>query len=258
MSVQLVKQVMQTPVPSGQRFVLVCLAMHVDSKNEGKGAYPSITTIVHQTGISRRSVISHIKYLETHGYIKVKRGRDEMGHKALNHYFLTLGAKSALGSSNDSATTAPSHVQITSVDSATHVQNLQIDSATVALNQGVNKKLNQERTRSSNSGAGRMCELYQSHISYLTEPMSETIKFFSDDHPNLTEENITYAFNEATKANARNWKFVEAVLTRIAAGGSMEKPRNGFNGNGVSQTQSENNIADRAVGTPSPFLQRRT
>jgi biotin operon repressor len=254
MSIEVVKQAMTTPLPPGQRFVLVCLATHLDFKRPDKGAYPSMALIAKETGISRRSVVSHIQYLQDHGYIRVKRGRDENGRKAVNHYYLTLGATTAHGSTNGSATIAPS-------PSAIHVQPLHIGSAAIALKQTVNKKLKQteEKVNQKEYPIWFRTLLEVDTIKGET-PVSEID--FDKANEWATEKSMP---NEALESAANyidsNWrgglkKRVKVLATFYNAAIKEQKwstNSNGFNGSRVSQTNT-NNAAARPIGAPSPLL----
>ena len=254
MSVRLAQQAMNTDIPPGQRFVLVCLALRVNSKKEEKGTWPSMTTIVQETGISRRSVVSHIQWLQNHGHIKVIRGRDENGRKTVNRYILTLSATVAHGSSNDSAVVAPSPCAI-------HVQKLQVGSAVVALKQEENRKLKQEEEKLTQKEK-------DFPVWFKTLLGVDTVKGESP----VTEKDFKPASSWANK------KFIpEECLERAAnyvdsdwRGGLKKRIKvlatfynaaikeygwsknNGFNGNRVPKTSAD---ADFIPGvTPSPLL----
>lgn len=63
-----------------------CIVRHV---NQQAGiAFPSISTLSNKSGMSKGTVINHMKKLEALGLIRVERSKKEDGSNASNHYYL--------------------------------------------------------------------------------------------------------------------------------------------------------------------------
>ena len=76
MSVHVSRQVWQhsRPRPTA-KYVLLCIADH--AHDDGTGAYPSVTRIATETGLSRRAVINLIAELERDRYLDVRRAKGD-------------------------------------------------------------------------------------------------------------------------------------------------------------------------------------
>lgn len=189
-------------IPSGPKFVLVALC---NRANEDTGeCWPGLSTVAKNCGMGRRTVERHIQALAELGLIAITARATDSGGQTSNLYRII---------SDGVAKLAPPPRQIGVAPPAKLAY------------QETKVKETKVETTTATTGAGLMVQLFQTHIAYITDPMSQTIRRFSDQFPNLSAEDIEYAFNEATESNARNWKFVAAILTRIGNGGSREKPQ---------------------------------
>lgn len=259
MSVRVIDQAFATDIPTGPRFVLVTIASHLNHKQESLGANPSITRIMHLTGISKRSVIRYIEYLESHGYIKVKRGRDKHGHRSLNHYFLTLGATVAHGSTNDGVTVAPR--QGAKYDTS-HVPNEQVDGVTVALKQVENNKTEEQEEKVNQK---------EFPIWFRTLLGIDTIESESPVVPKDFKKMNAWAeektipeecLERASNYIDSDWRGALKKRIKVAATFynaalkeyEWSKNRNGFNSKRVSQTDPEEIVPGV---TPSGFVEPR-
>lgn len=88
------------PVCGNRKLVLFVLADHANEEGE---CWPGINRLMQICGISRRSVISHIKELTDFGLMFKKTRCDNQGHRTSNLYRLNLECQPSL-----SANTAPS------------------------------------------------------------------------------------------------------------------------------------------------------
>jgi len=73
---------------SGEKLVLLCLAEH-ESAEEGY-AYPSYERVSQRTGLSVRSVQTHVHALEAYGILEVDKARGSNGRWMRNVYVLRV------------------------------------------------------------------------------------------------------------------------------------------------------------------------
>ncbi len=71
--------------PSGLSIYL-CLCRHADY--DSNDCYPSYATIAKKCGLTRATVINHIKRLASLGYIEIKHNFDSNGDNASNTFFI--------------------------------------------------------------------------------------------------------------------------------------------------------------------------
>lgn len=74
-------------IPTGPKFVLVCLADHAD---EAQSCYPSVARICRLTGLGESTVRRHLGWLEDHGYIRTSSRRRSDGTQTSNRFALLL------------------------------------------------------------------------------------------------------------------------------------------------------------------------
>ncbi len=63
--------VLKSNLPPTTRHVLLTLACHMN--DAGENCYPKIDTICQETGLSNKAVITHLKFAQNEGWIKVKK-----------------------------------------------------------------------------------------------------------------------------------------------------------------------------------------
>ncbi|MDQ1817262.1 helix-turn-helix domain-containing protein, partial [Massilia sp. CCM 9210] len=75
----------KSPLPSGQKFVLIALC---DNANDQGECYPSITTIAYKCSMGERTVQGHITGLEALGIVRreMRRGRSTIYHIYSAHF----------------------------------------------------------------------------------------------------------------------------------------------------------------------------
>jgi hypothetical protein len=92
MSFQAMTWAVKAKLPSREKFLLIMMANYAD--DTGK-CWPSVTTLMNDTGFCRRTVMNSIKTLSDMGALKVQN-RTFQGKKISNVYRLNTGWESAL------------------------------------------------------------------------------------------------------------------------------------------------------------------
>ena len=67
--------------------------------------------------------------------------------------------------------------------------------------------------------AAAIAQSWEAEISMLTPAAFDTIAEFTSEHPDMPPAWVPKAFAEAAQANARNWRYVVAILLRWARDG---------------------------------------
>jgi hypothetical protein len=104
MSIKAINWACNTDTPPTARLLLIVLCKFADEKFT---AWPSITTLQKSTGLSRRTVIYQLNFLESQGYISRLENSD---HSSNTYQILISG--SAPGAPSASATDAPDKNQL--------------------------------------------------------------------------------------------------------------------------------------------------
>lgn len=102
------------------------------------------------------------------------------------------------------------------------------------LNQSGNshKKISLDTSLSLSESISRIFTIYEKEIGVISKMISEEIEDYLDRIPEgLQEDWFTRAIKEAVKSNARNWRYVKAILDRWIEAGHIT-------------TKKENQIAD--------------
>lgn len=86
------------------KVVYMTIAMHAD--NATQSAFPGITRLTRECGMSRNTVIKAIKQLETQGWLEVTREKSPAGVNEVNHYYVKNCPGSASSTPEGSSTTA--------------------------------------------------------------------------------------------------------------------------------------------------------
>lgn len=217
MSIRLVAWALEQDVPSGPKFVLVCLC---NRANDDDGTcWPGLDNVAKNTNMSRRTIIRHIQTLEQLGFVRVTARTLEDGQQTSNEYQILVGGGVRLSPLPVTKTTG----------GGDRVSPKPSEEPSVKPEVGT-------KGPDKNVLAGLLVSAYQTHIAYITDPMSQTLLEYAIEHPNLTEDWISEAFQIATERNARNWGYVKAILDRWIAGGKhdLSPARTGRRSNGVT------------------------
>lgn len=250
MSVRLVRQALATDVPSGPRFVLVCIAAHHSYEDEQAGAWPTIDLITHETGISKRSVIRHIQQLEKAGHLIIKRSRNKDGKQAVNQYFIP-GATVTPGSSISGDTMAPGP-GANSVKS--RVPNLQKPGDTMAPNQvSVNNQVEQGSALKKTSKEKKLTVKILQALESLGQPVDEQASLFvtrfARQHPDIPGEWVDQALTEMElRTDIGNQRaYMQSMLRQWSEQGGPPEQRD----------QSNNSVEDRSDQFYEEYLKRQ-
>jgi len=119
-----------------------------------------------------------------------------------------------------------------------HAANLQAGNLT--LN---NKDLNDIHEEEEGGEKTNIFTLYTQEIGLLTPTIADAIEDWEKDVP---EQWMKDAITEAVKNNARNWKYVEAILRRWKSQGSQEPAKKG-NGANHANRKSNNQPGGKPV-----------
>lgn len=212
--------------------VFISIALCINDHGE---SFPSFETIAEWTGYSRRAVATAIQELEADGFLTVMRGK-----KKSNLYH--VNAFAAFGdASPTSAIFAPVQSE-TPTSAISDTKNNENMLKTALKQDSFNKTFN-------NSTTANIFTLYTENIGLIHNSLlGDELKDYAD----LPLQWLEYAFKEAADANARNWRYVRAVLESCkAANGIPQKidkkkpiPRS------YKQTTEEAfNIIDSVLGT---------
>ena len=122
-----------------------------------------------------------------------------------------------------------------------HIENLTLDTPQVGVNEQENyenqnaenhnvdkpqcgkshasiKQLSNKEIIKYSTGRANIFEIYEQNIGILTPMVADVLKAVETEYP---QEWIPAAFEEAIRANARNLKYIEAILKRWKAEGFM-------------------------------------
>lgn len=172
------------------KFVLLSLADHANG--DGENAYPSVTLLEKKTSLSRQTVISALNALRKAGYIS----QEGISRRGTNNYSIALDAL---------------------VNTVDHVESTQLTSTSQ------HSLLKPSSNHPSNlivvgAQEKNIFQLYEENIGPLTPMIREMlIEAESEYQFNWIEE----ALKIAIQANARNWRFINAVLRNWKVNGFM-------------------------------------
>lgn len=177
------------------KFILLSLADHANG--DGENAYPSVTLLEKKTSLSRQTVISALNALRKAGYIS----QEGISRRGTNNYSIALDALVNTVDQGESTQLTSTSQHSLLKPSSNHPSNLIVVDA-------------QEKN---------IFQLYEENIGPLTPMIREMLQEAEKEYPAAW---IEAALKVAIEANARNWRFVNAVLRNWKTNGFMA-PRPG-------------------------------
>lgn len=81
------RSVAESALPATTRHVLLTLSLHVS--DAGEGAFPSLGTLVRQTGLTEATVKKHLREAIDAGWVQKEERFTERGRQTSNRYYLT-------------------------------------------------------------------------------------------------------------------------------------------------------------------------
>lgn len=166
---------------SACKFVLLSLADHANG--EGENAYPSITLLEKKTSLSRQTVVSALNALRKAGFIN----QEGISRRGTNNYSITLDAL------------------VNTVDQGESTQ-LTNTSQHSLLKPLINHPINDDDSAQKQKN---IFQLYSENIGPLTPFISDALQDAEKRYP---ANWIEAAFKIAVERNARNWKYIDAIL----------------------------------------------
>ena len=215
MSVKLMSMIFQAKIEDvkvGEKTVtapllkLVMLALADHCNDDGDGAYPSLTLLEEKTALTRSSVINSLNALKQQGSI-IRVGISKRG---TTNYSLNIPMLKSFVFQTETPlfASAPGAPPL--------VHQVYPPSAPGAPDSSFNHTFN--HTLINSTGGANIFELYEQNIGLLTPMVADALKAAETEYPPGW---IAAAFEEAVKANARNLKYIEAILKRWKVEGFM-------------------------------------
>jgi DnaD/phage-associated family protein len=190
-------------IDGGALKVWLYIALSIN-RNTGQ-AHPGVRTIATACGMGQNKAIEEIKKLEKMGLLSVNREDRKYNIYELPDYISATNKTASKTEAVDE--TASENTQTASKKKQT------------AFDPAALKVLNQINQREPDSTGGpNIFELYEQNIGILTPMIADALKAAETEYPTGW---IAAALGEAVRANARNLKYVEAILKRWAVEGFM-------------------------------------
>jgi DnaD/phage-associated family protein len=207
MSGLIVGLVIRTPISdelvSTAKYVAIIYADH--AWEDGTHAYPAVETVAGVMGIDTRTVQRHLRKLEKIGMLI----SDGKGPRGTNKYRFPL-VEGSDGSVRlalvGGGVVSPRQIARGDTDSGD----------TDSGDMGVTQIIKPSDLIVVKAGAGENFRIYEQEIGALTPMIADAIRDAEETYP---PEWIPEAIAIAVENNARNWKYVEAILKNCKAAG---------------------------------------
>ncbi len=188
---------------SEMKFTAVIYADH--AWQDGTHAHPAIATVAKKTGYHERSVQRYVRGLENLG-ILIPDGKGPHGTNQYKFPLLSADGSFRLDIKSRGGSVPPRQTATGDTDSG------DTDSGDTSVTRINQPSVNLVVVNS----AAEIFKIYESEIGAITPMISDAINSWLDVEK-IPSEWIIEAIQIAVKANARNWKYVEAILKSCKA-----------------------------------------
>lgn len=188
---------------STAKLVLLALADHAN--DYGESSYPGYDRLEIKTALSRQGISDTLEALKHNGLLTVSVKSSRLG---TNDYTINIRAFPPMFKE---AETLPALVK--PLDSAESSHLTHVSQATRPESSG-----NHHSTTNQEEG-NPIFALYLQEIGLLTPLIADAIQDWEKDVP---QQWLIDAIHEAAHSNARNWKYIDAILKRWKAQGNQE------------------------------------